>query len=113
MRFPASPCTGWPPFAQAARASTSKPTDAVLRIPAMVPRSLRNGLLSSAHAGVAQSAEHLHGKEGVRGSIPLSGSIAGSLLPPNGGRDFRANAGTRKRDRLQVPLHAHRTAAVT
>src|SRR5207344_2442864 len=25
-------------------------------------------------AGVAQSAEHLHGKEGVRGSSPLSGS---------------------------------------
>jgi hypothetical protein len=26
------------------------------------------------YAGVAQSAEHLHGKEGVRGSSPLSGS---------------------------------------
>jgi hypothetical protein len=32
-------------------------------------------LLSSAPvAGVAQSAERLHGKEEVRGSIPLSGS---------------------------------------
>jgi hypothetical protein len=44
----------------------------------MLPRSLRKGLLSSPlHiAGVAQSAEHLHGKEGVRGSIPLSGSTS-------------------------------------
>jgi hypothetical protein len=42
----------------------------------MVPRSPRLGLLSSRlhTAGVAQSAEHLHGKEGVSGSNPDSGS---------------------------------------
>src|SRR4029453_14464803 len=44
----------------------------------MVPLSLGWGLLSSRlhTAGVAQSAEHLHGKEVVRGSIPRSGSSA-------------------------------------
>ena len=41
----------------------------------MVPRVATSPLLSSAPvAGVAQSAERLHGKEEVRGSIPLSGS---------------------------------------
>src|SRR6266511_2990044 len=46
--------------------------------PAMVPRRLRKGLLSSPlHvAGVAQSAEHLHGKDGVRGAIPRPGSAS-------------------------------------
>ena len=35
----------------------------------------RPGTFSVGLAGVAQSAECLHGKEEVRGSIPLSGSI--------------------------------------
>ena len=38
--------------------------------------------LSESLAGVAQSAERLHGKEEVRGSIPLSGSLAGQRSWP-------------------------------
>jgi hypothetical protein len=58
----------------------------------MLPRSLRKGLLSSPLqiAGVAQSAEHLHGKEGVRGSIPLSGSTSRRTARRSSGLDLLA-----------------------
>ena len=46
------------------------------RLPRVDPVSVEplSATLPESLAGVAQTAEHLHGKEGVRGSIPLSGS---------------------------------------
>jgi hypothetical protein len=35
-----------------------------------------------AHAPLAQSAEHIHGKDGVAGSIPAGGSTTNQQLRP-------------------------------
>jgi hypothetical protein len=41
------------------------------------------------HAPLAQSAEHIHGKDGVAGSIPAGGSIQALTSGNVGGQSFR------------------------
>ncbi len=72
----------------------------------IVPRvgARRGGMVSRYHgprrtnrqgkqAGVAQSAEHLHGKEGVRGSSPLSGSDRRGIARRNRRSDGEGGGG--------------------
>ena len=67
-----------------ARAS---PPASVSHLPAGLPRAVSPIAVGAyMYAHVAQSVEHLHGKEKVIGSIPIVGSTRFALSPPLGER---------------------------